>query len=157
MRKGGRVRRSTIFLILLFLAVTACPHAWAGVQNQRYILGSDEVLPVYHEGQKLSGTSAWYGKRAHGNRTASGSRFDWRKMTAAHRTLPFGTRVRVTNTRNHKNVVVTITDRGPSSRSYVLDVSRGAAEKLSMVRAGVASVTMEILELPKWYKKSKGR
>ena len=157
MKRENLVQRLSIFFAILFLTVTACPHAWAGVQNQRYILASDEVLPEYREGQKVSGISAWYGKRAHGNKTASGSRFDWRKMTAAHRTLPFGTKVRVTNMKNRKAVVVTITDRGPSSRRYILDVSRGAAEKLSMVKAGVASITMEILELPKWYKTAKKR
>lgn len=107
-----------------------------------------EEVSSFHVGQKFHGVSAWYGQRLHGNRTSDGGRFDMNKMTAAHRTLPFGTRVRVTNERNGKSVVLTITDRGPSSRRYIIDISRGAAERIGMRRAGIAPVTVEILELP---------
>ena len=126
--------------------------AAAPVPAQRYILAQGEALPAYHVGQRLTGTSAWYGQRAQGHWMANGARFDLNKMTAAHRTLPFGTKIRVTNTKNGKSVVLTITDRGPATRRYMLDVTRGAAEKLSMRRAGEAPVTVEILALPKWYK-----
>jgi rare lipoprotein A len=77
--------------------------------------------------------------------TASGERFDKHKLTAAHRTLPFGTMVRVTNTRNGKSVVVRINDRGPYGPKRIIDLSYAAAQQLDMINAGVAPVTLEVL------------
>jgi rare lipoprotein A len=89
------------------------------------------------------GKAAWYGS---GKRTASGERFDKRAMTAAHRTLPFGTWVRVTAVRTGRSVVVRINDRGPfGDRRRIIDLSEGAARKLGIIDAGVAAVTVEIL------------
>lgn len=139
--------------VLAAFLILSCAEAPAGTPEQYYVLAEGEKLPSYRVGQKMTGTSACYGQRLQGNRTASGRRFDWHEMTAAHRTLPFGTKLKVTNRRNGREVVVTVTDRGPRPRKYVLDLSRGAAEKLSMRRAGIAPVTMEILELPAWYAK----
>lgn len=99
-------------------------------------------------GQKMSGMSAWYGLRAHGNRTASGTTFDSTKLTAAHRTLPFGTMVKVTNKKNKKSVVVQITDRGPTAKKYIIDISRQAAIDIGMLKQGVADVILEIMSLP---------
>lgn len=79
------------------------------------------------------GTASWY---AMGTRTASGERMDPSAMTAAHRTLPFGTRLRVTNKRNGKSVTVRVNDRGPFIRGRILDLSRSAAHKLGFVRSG---------------------
>ncbi|WP_228243640.1 septal ring lytic transglycosylase RlpA family protein [Porphyrobacter sp. GA68] len=90
-----------------------------------------------------TGTASFYASEFHGRRTASGARFDMNAMTAAHRTLPFGTRLRVTNERNGRSVVVTVNDRGPFHKSRVLDVSRAAAERLNMVGAGSARVRLE--------------
>jgi len=82
------------------------------------------------EGRKtFSGIASFYGNHYHG-RTARGERYDPGKFTAAHRTLPFGTRVRVTNLRNHKSVTVVINDRGPFVRGRVLDLSKAAAQAL---------------------------
>ena len=92
------------------------------------------------------GFASYYASRFHGNRTASGVRYDEEGMTAAHRTLPFGTRVRVTNLTNGRSVVVTITDRGPFAPGRIIDVSKGAARKLDFVRAGTARVRVKILE-----------
>jgi len=91
------------------------------------------------------GFASYYASRFHGNRTASGVRYDEEGMTAAHRTLPFGTRVRVTNLTNGRSVVVTITDRGPFTPGRIIDVSKGAARKLDFVRAGTARVRVNIL------------
>lgn len=107
-------------------------------------------------GQKASGLSAWYGQRAHGKPTASGKIFDSTQLTAAHRTLPFGTLVKVTNKRNKKSTVVKITDRGPSAKKYIIDISRQAANAIDMRKQGVAPVTLEIVALPAASKK-KGR
>ena len=87
-----------------------------------------------------TGKASWYGQRYHGRTTASGSRFDMNAMTAAHRSLPFGTRVRVTNLANRRSVVLTINDRGPYTGGRIIDVSRRAAEILGMVRKGVVRV-----------------
>ena len=83
------------------------------------------------------GKASWY---ALGSRTASGERMNPSAMTAAHRSLPFGTKVRVTNKRNGKSVVVRINDRGPFIRGRILDLSKGAAHQLGFVRAGHAPV-----------------
>lgn len=95
---------------------------------------------------QMTGVASWYGPGFHGNRTANGERFDQYAMTAAHRTLPFGTRVRVTNLSNGRSVVVRINDRGPFSPGRSLDLSKGAASAIGMIGAGVGTVRMDILE-----------
>jgi len=93
-----------------------------------------------------SGDASFYGRRFHGRRTANGERFDMNAMTAAHRTLPFGSMVRVTNPANGRSVTVRINDRGPYARGRVIDVSRAAAKKLGMIRRGHAPVELELVE-----------
>jgi len=99
------------------------------------ILSSIAICPVQAE----TGRAAFYS----GGRTASGERTGPNGLTAAHRTLPFGTRVRVTNHRNGKSVVVRITDRGPYGRGRIIDLSRAAAVELDMISAGTAMVSIE--------------
>lgn len=91
------------------------------------------------------GKASWYGGKWHGGPTASGERYDKRSMTAAHKRLKFGTRVRVTNLRNGKSVVVRINNRGPYIKGRIIDLSEAAAEKLDMIEAGVVPVKLEIL------------
>jgi len=91
------------------------------------------------------GFASYYARRFHGRPTASGQRYDERDFTAAHRTLPFGARVRVTNLHNDRSVVVEITDRGPFRRGRVIDLSRRAARELDFVRDGIAWVRLEVL------------
>ena len=91
------------------------------------------------------GEASYYGHELAGNRTASGERFDPEELTAAHRTLPLGTKLRVTNLSNGESVVVRINDRGPFAKARILDLSLGAAEELRMVRAGKARVKLERL------------
>jgi rare lipoprotein A len=93
------------------------------------------ICPVHAE----TGRAAFYS----GGRTASGERTGPNGLTAAHRTLPFGTRVRVTNHRNGKTVVVRIVDRGPWGRGRIIDLSRAAARELDMISAGTAMVSIE--------------
>jgi rare lipoprotein A len=92
-----------------------------------------------------SGMASWYGSVLQGHRTASGRRFDMFELTAAHRTLPFGSRVKVTDLRNHRSVVVTITDRGDLFPERVIDLSWGAARALDMVKMGVDPVRLELI------------
>ncbi|MCF5028295.1 septal ring lytic transglycosylase RlpA family protein [Pseudomonas syringae] len=97
-------------------------------------------------GYDETGTAAYYGARHHGNRTASGEPFNQNALTAAHRQLPFGTRVKVTNLDNDRSVVVRVNDRGPHTRDRLIDVSREAAEQLGMLRSGTAPVRVQALD-----------
>lgn len=92
-----------------------------------------------------TGQASWYGKAHHGRRTASGERFDMHALTAAHRTLPFGTIVRVTELRSGKSVKVRINDRGPFHRERVIDLSYEAARKLGIVARGTARVELTVV------------
>ncbi|MGQ7829394.1 septal ring lytic transglycosylase RlpA family protein [Altererythrobacter sp. Z27] len=92
-----------------------------------------------------SGRASFYGKRFHGRPTASGEAFDMHAMTAAHRTLPFGSMVRVTNLANGRSVVVRINDRGPFHGNRVIDVSRAAATELGLIAPGSGEVDLELL------------
>jgi rare lipoprotein A len=94
---------------------------------------------------RFSGRASYYGDFFHGRRTASGERFDIYKYTAAHRTLPFGTRVKVTNLHNNKSVIIKINDRGPHVKSRIIDLSKAAAKAIDLMRYGAARVSMEVL------------
>src|SRR5262249_12133443 len=91
------------------------------------------------------GIASWYGPRFHGQRSASGQIFNEHELTAAHRTLPFGTKVRVTNLKNGRSVVVRITDRGPYVKGRILDLSRAAAQELKMIKQGRIRVALSVL------------
>jgi len=95
--------------------------------------------------KRIVGLASWYGQRHQGRPTASGEMYDMNKLTAAHRTMPFGTRLRVTNTENGRFVVVRVTDRGPFASGRILDVSLAAAKALGMVGDGVAHVEIAVL------------
>lgn len=94
------------------------------------------------------GIASFYGPQEQGQPTASGQPFDYHKMTAAHLTLPLGTRVRVTDLKTHRSVVVTVNDRGPFWPHRVLDLSLGAARKIGVYPAGLDPVRIEIVQLP---------
>lgn len=92
-----------------------------------------------------TGKASWYGPGFHGKKTANGERFDMNTLTAAHRTLPISSRVRVTNLANGKSVVVRINDRGPYHGNRVMDLSKAAAQELGFIRTGTAQVKIEPL------------
>jgi rare lipoprotein A (peptidoglycan hydrolase) len=119
----------------------------AAYRTARHDVGSARraaaVQPVAAGG--MTGMASFYGGQFHGRRTASGMRFDSNGMTAAHRTLPFGTRVRVTHLGNGRSVEVRINDRGPYVGGRIIDLSRGAAGVLGMQGQGVARVKMTVL------------
>ncbi|WP_232513305.1 septal ring lytic transglycosylase RlpA family protein [Zobellella denitrificans] len=102
----------------------------------------EPLAPSY----QIEGKASFYGQPHHGRKTANGERFDKNALTAAHKTLPFGSLVRVTNLNNQRSVVVRINDRGPYARGRVIDLSEQAARELNMLRAGVAPVRLELLE-----------
>ncbi len=97
-------------------------------------------------GYDKTGVASYYGAKHQGKRTASGERFNKNSLTAAHRQLPFGTRVKVTNLNNDKSCVVRINDRGPHTRGRLIDVSHEAAEQLGMLRSGTAKVRVQALD-----------
>jgi rare lipoprotein A len=96
-------------------------------------------------GMKERGIASWYGEDFHGWLTASGEVYDMETMTAAHRTLPLGTVVRVTNVENGKQVRIRINDRGPYVNGRILDLSFAAARKLGMMEGGISAVSLEVI------------
>lgn len=97
-------------------------------------------------GWQEEGEASWYGPGFHGRQTASGEVYDMEAMTAAHRELPFGSRVRVINLDNGRETRVRVNDRGPFARGRVLDLSRAAAREIDMLGSGTARVRIEVLE-----------
>lgn len=123
------------WLVALALAAAACG---PGTKPKQTPSGQSGVQ---------TGMATWYGGGHHGGPTASGERFNKNAMTAAHRTLPMGTRVRVTNQRNGRSVIVRINDRGPfGNKRRIIDVSEAAARKLGMIEAGVVPVRVEVMK-----------
>ena len=101
--------------------------------------------PSASSNQVFVGLASYYASNFAGQSTASGSTYDPNQLTAAHRTLPFGTKALVTNLDNEKSVVVTISDRGPEERDRIIDVSFAAAQALEMLSAGVVKVRVEVI------------
>jgi rare lipoprotein A len=97
---------------------------------------------------EMEGTASWYGAEFNGRLTASGEVYDMYKMTAAHKTLPLGTMVRVTNEENGKTVEVKINDRGPYVKGRIIDLSRTAGRSIGMRDAGTAKVKLEVIRWP---------
>ena len=95
-----------------------------------------------------TGKASYYGSEFEGRRTASGARYEGDELTAAHRSLPFGTRVRVVNLENDKDVEVLINDRGPHVKGRIVDLSYRAAREIDMIKAGVVRVRLEVLAAP---------
>lgn len=146
------------FLFILVLAITAagCAVPTAQVRREPPFVGAHPMEPPAQAHRELPrvdtraintsyGIAGWYGHEFHGQETASGERFDMHGYTAAHRELPFGTRVRVTNLRNGRHAIVRINDRGPFVRERVIDVSYIAARDLGMLETGLEEVRLEIM------------
>ena len=98
-------------------------------------------------GHQLEGIASYYADEFHGRKTSNGELYDMHALTAAHRTLPFNTRVRVMNIENKKSIIVRVNDRGPFKDDRVIDVSLEAAKQLGLIAHGTALVKLEILEL----------
>lgn len=101
--------------------------------------------PIEDGDDLIFSKASWYGDRFRGNKTASGLRFNPDRLTAAHKTLPFGTKVRVTNIRNNKSVVVVINDRGPFIATRDIDLSRAAFDTIANLNRGVIKIKYQIL------------
>jgi rare lipoprotein A len=134
---SARTVRGSRRVLVLALALAACGGA------QPASSGAPRSPPTTQRG-----LATWYGGKLDGSMTASGERFDQNAMTAAHRTLPFGAVVRVTNLKNDRSVTVRINDRGPYGHGRIIDVSRAAARILDMISDGVVPVLVEVVRLP---------
>lgn len=126
-------------LLAITLTATQCAH------RQQASLPAPAPVAT---GPTSRGHASWYSVRTNGRRTASGIPFSDHELTAAHRSLPFGTVVRVTNEKNGRSQIVRITDRGPFIRGRIIDVSKRVAEDLGMINAGVVPVVVEVVGQP---------
>lgn len=127
-RAGGAIPRLFV-LVTAFAGLSAVPAAADLIENA----------------PKKTVVASWYGDQFSGRKTASGVRFDPRELTAAHKTLPLGTKIRVTNPRTGASILVTVTDRGPYAGRRELDLSRAAAREVGILTRGVAQVLIEVL------------
>ncbi|MBW1867285.1 MAG: septal ring lytic transglycosylase RlpA family protein [Deltaproteobacteria bacterium] len=125
------------------------PPAKAPGQPRPYKVMGKWYQPLPHaRGFQQKGIASWYGKKFHGRKTSSGEIYNMYAVTAAHKTLPLGTYVRVHNLKNHKKIDVRINDRGPFVRGRIIDLSYGAAKKMGIVGAGTAPVEIIALGRP---------
>jgi rare lipoprotein A len=135
--------RGRSMAVLLGLAVLSMTLAGRAAAQEPDAAGQDAMEATQSLVAELArGRASWYGPKFHGRRTSSGERFDMNDLTAAHQTLPFGTRVRVRNEANGREVVVRINDRGPRMRDRIIDLSKAAAAALGFLKAGEARVVL---------------
>ena len=139
-------RRSFRFVLVAFATVGLV--VASAVQPQQATRRSTPMLHATPIASTFGGKVSYYGDEVAGRKTSSGERFDPRAFTMAHRTLPFGTRVRVTNLQNNKSVIVRVNDRGPGIADRVADVSESAARELRMLHSGVVEARLEVLRTP---------
>jgi rare lipoprotein A len=131
-----------ILSILLLILLTACSSV------PRFTKESERAgTGHFPSSTVLTGTASYYADEYHGRKTSNGEIYDMYKLTAAHRDLPFNTKVRVTNLKNQKTVTVRINDRMPDFKNRIIDLSYGAAKQLDMIQDGIVEVKMEILRL----------
>lgn len=126
--------------VLRAALLVAIPWGCSAPPGLPYTVG----VGAHRQNHALEGFATWYGPGFHGRRTASGERFDMNGLTAAHKSLPFGTKVRVTDVRTGRSVVVRINDRGPFGDG-ILDLSKGAARKLGTLKRGRTAVRLKVL------------
>jgi len=123
------------------------PEAWSALPRTVPTLTE---LPMSSLPRAELGLASWYGEESSGV-TASGESFDHKELTAAHRTLPLGSKIEVTNLRNNRSLVLRVNDRGPNVTGRLVDVSKAAAERLGFVGSGRTPVQVRVLSLPKQY------
>jgi len=130
---------------VFFVSLTCLLSGWAS--SPRPAIGPKPAGPELTA--TTDGIASYYGKEHHGKKTANGEIFDMTKLTAAHRSLPFGSQVKVTNLSNQRSVIVRINDRGPYYKGRIIDLSQAAAERLEMLTVGITQVKVEVLDAQK--------
>lgn len=133
----------TCIAILLSIFISSC--VFSTTPLGRYAIAK-EPQPVHEQVEQ--GDASWYGPRFHGRKTANGERYNQNAMTAAHRTLPIGSVIDVTNPRNGKTVRLRVNDRGPFVKGRIVDLSRAAAIQLDTIARGVEPVVIRIVSKP---------
>ena len=144
-----RVLSQASLVLLLTTALGAAPGNKVTPDSNQGIPGQtqDDIKPIPARKFQV-GRASWYGRLFQHKKTASGEPYDMHDFTAAHRTLPLGSWVKVTNLKNEKSVMVRINDRGPVLKSRILDLSYGAAMILGMDGDGIAKVRLDLIETP---------
>ncbi len=135
------MNRITLASSFVFMLMNGCVLVSSPVYLNHGVSASSVVV----SGVELRGTASWYGIPFHGRQTANGETYDMNGRTCAHRTLPFGTILLVTNLGNGNTVTVRVTDRGPFISGRIVDLSRGAAAALDMLDTGTASVSLKVV------------
>src|SRR5258707_5739541 len=138
--------RNVVAILLVASVISGCGHKKRGRLSRTP--GPPPPVSAAKPGDTETGMASWYGHPYHGRAAANGEIYDMEKPTAAHRTLPFGTWVRVTNLANEKSVEVRIIDRGPFVGGRIIDLSHAAAEVIDMVGSGIARVRLDIVSAP---------
>jgi rare lipoprotein A len=138
---GNRPRRFLTFAGAILATILGVAGAQAASPTERL---NPQIVVSHHHWYQL-GVASWYGKFFQGRTTASGEPYDENQLTCAHRTLPLGSVLRVTNLRNNRSVIVTVNDRGPVPESRVIDLSHAAAETLGFSDSGLAPVKVELI------------
>ena len=136
----SKARGICVALVVLVFGAGCASTRNATVNRSGSMGGSGDEVGTASVGSAEVGVASYYAHKYHGRKTASGEKYNMHEMTAAHRRLPFGAKVRVTNLSNNSSVVVRVNDRGPFVKGRVIDVSLAAAKKLDLVRTGVAKV-----------------
>lgn len=131
-------KTGVVFFLILFQGCVL-------VSSPVYLHHGVSAGTVVINGLELRGTASWYGIPFHGRKTANGETYDMNGLTCAHRTLPFGTVLFVTNLGNNRTVTVRVTDRGPFISGRIVDLSRGAAAALGMLDTGTAQVSLKVV------------
>ena len=129
-------------VLILFLSLSLFVAGWAAAP----VVTKDGMPGPSRSPIAVDGIASYYGKEHHGKKTANGEVFDMNKLTAAHRSLPFGSIVKVTNLSNHRSIIVRINDRGPYITGRIIDLSQAAALQLDMIPVGIVRVKVEVLD-----------
>lgn len=128
--------------MILFYACVPNPQYGTVASHTRGELPGKEIIKKGYQ----TGVASYYAHKYHGRKTANGEIFDMHKLTAAHRTLPFNTVVKVTNLKNNKTIQVRINDRGPFAKDRIIDLSLAAAQQIDMIGSGTAEVRLDIVK-----------
>ena len=134
----------TVAVLLSGCISSSIPNHRYKVNTKPYTIAGKTYYPMATaDGFTQTGIASWYGPSFHGKKTASGERYNQNAMTAAHKTLPFGTILRVTNLRNNRSTTVVVNDRGPFVDNRIIDLSNAAAKQLDMIGTGTAKVRLK--------------
>jgi peptidoglycan lytic transglycosylase len=141
-----RVLTNILVILVLVTGLEAAPRTNTRPENKTAPVNTASSPRLKAHKPYQVGTASWYGRIFHGKPTASGERFDMYQFTAAHRRLPLGTLVRVTNLQNGDSIIVRINDRGPSFKSRIIDLSYGAARMIGLSGAGIEQVQLDVVQ-----------